>query len=590
MKRPIHNFILLGVLLLGTAQSALCQHYFKWLDQPAKSFHKKIAGFPNGDIVIADTPVDGNGASAPARGVMVTRLDACGNVLWANQYDWKGNYMEFKDLAVTDKGEILVFGSSYELFEEFIFILKLDKKGNILRFRQYQGGTVDHFTYSIDARDGLVMACGLLLGWTTQKEGFVAVFDENLNYKWGKKFDPFESTGEAIITADLGFLCRSGAYVYKLDAQGAPQWSSTLESSLGFYPVAGPVEVPGGYVFEYYDDQRAFFYKLDTGGKLLWKTRKFASGNQPADLELQADGNLLATYNFPQNGQNIPGHLLLNPDGQIIRQQRLLMGEDLRTGLVDQYTGPAGQVAIVGNADEFSNVPARGFLLQYEPARPDSACYYWDALQNDYDNDISLAFQPLSINISDLEVSTEEAVAKVRPLPYLYTDYCETPPTDTIRTDTLLSCGTDWQLSLPGSEFSWDDGYAGKTRLVHNPGAYYASNHNCRKPITRAYILQKSACNCVIYVPNVFSPNDDGRNEHLELSTNCTPVVFETRIFDRWGDLVFTSNEADHYWDGFIRQRPAPMGVYMVQIRFEMTDENGVSQKGNVSADVLLMR
>lgn len=72
--------------------------------------------------------------------------------------------------------------------------------------------------------------------------------------------------------------------------------------------------------------------------------------------------------------------------------------------------------------------------------------------------------------------------------------------------------------------------------------------------------------NCSYYdLPNVFSPNGDGINDIFK-ATNPNHVVkrVDMRIFNRWGDLVFQTVEADINWDGKVQNtnRTVSSGVY----------------------------
>ena len=72
-----------------------------------------------------------------------------------------------------------------------------------------------------------------------------------------------------------------------------------------------------------------------------------------------------------------------------------------------------------------------------------------------------------------------------------------------------------------------------------------------------------------LYVPNAFSPNEDGSNDKWMLygPANVITRVDKLQIFDRWGNLVFTGedlpiNRGDVGWDGTHRGRPLNPGVF----------------------------
>ncbi|MDQ3111851.1 MAG: PKD domain-containing protein, partial [Bacteroidota bacterium] len=55
----------------------------------------------------------------------------------------------------------------------------------------------------------------------------------------------------------------------------------------------------------------------------------------------------------------------------------------------------------------------------------------------------------------------------------------------------------------------------------------------------------------VIYVPNAFTPNDDGTNEvFIPVSVGIDPDQFEMWIFDRWGNMIYYTDDLNQGWDG----------------------------------------
>ncbi len=54
-----------------------------------------------------------------------------------------------------------------------------------------------------------------------------------------------------------------------------------------------------------------------------------------------------------------------------------------------------------------------------------------------------------------------------------------------------------------------------------------------------------------IFIPNAFTPNGDGNNDYFSIYGKLNLLVFfEAKIFDRWGEKVFESNNPNFVWDG----------------------------------------
>jgi gliding motility-associated-like protein len=90
--------------------------------------------------------------------------------------------------------------------------------------------------------------------------------------------------------------------------------------------------------------------------------------------------------------------------------------------------------------------------------------------------------------------------------------------------------------------------------------------HGCIDSITQNVIVRPDH---VLYVPNAFTPGSDGINDEIfVLSTGVSEQDFEWIILNRWGKIVFYSNDLNRGWDGRDRGVLAPQGVYTYKLTF----------------------
>lgn len=79
-------------------------------------------------------------------------------------------------------------------------------------------------------------------------------------------------------------------------------------------------------------------------------------------------------------------------------------------------------------------------------------------------------------------------------------------------------------------------------------------------------LVQCTACSSPkVYVPEVFTPNQDGISDFMSLFFSET-VPFELRIYDRWGSVIFTSRSLTETWDGTYLGKSCTEGVYLWEI------------------------
>lgn len=79
-----------------------------------------------------------------------------------------------------------------------------------------------------------------------------------------------------------------------------------------------------------------------------------------------------------------------------------------------------------------------------------------------------------------------------------------------------------------------------------------------------------------LVIPNCFTPNGDGKNDTYKLiGENNTIQNFEIRIYDRWGNNVYTAYDVKFQWDGSTEsgQKVAP-GVYTYMVKYATTNSN----------------
>jgi len=85
-----------------------------------------------------------------------------------------------------------------------------------------------------------------------------------------------------------------------------------------------------------------------------------------------------------------------------------------------------------------------------------------------------------------------------------------------------------------------------------------------------------------LYIPNIFSPNDDGNND-VYLVRGKGISLFLLQIYNRWGQLVFESNDIENGWDGTKDGNPFNQGVFVYKITATMSSGKKINETGNVT-------
>jgi gliding motility-associated-like protein len=67
---------------------------------------------------------------------------------------------------------------------------------------------------------------------------------------------------------------------------------------------------------------------------------------------------------------------------------------------------------------------------------------------------------------------------------------------------------------------------------------------------------------CEVFVPNAFSPNNDGSNEVWQISGLKNYTNISVKVFNRWGSLVYDKTSYDSPWDGTVSGKKLASGTY----------------------------
>ncbi|WP_165871491.1 gliding motility-associated C-terminal domain-containing protein [Flaviaesturariibacter flavus] len=103
---------------------------------------------------------------------------------------------------------------------------------------------------------------------------------------------------------------------------------------------------------------------------------------------------------------------------------------------------------------------------------------------------------------------------------------------------------------------------------------------NCTDAVRKRITVYNS---CFVDVPNAFTPNNDGRNDRFHVLNAVKALNFEFAVYNRWGGLVFKSNNWKEGWDGKIGAIEQPTGVYAWLVRYVERDTGkSVFRKGTV--------
>lgn len=140
--------------------------------------------------------------------------------------------------------------------------------------------------------------------------------------------------------------------------------------------------------------------------------------------------------------------------------------------------------------------------------------------------------------------------------------------------------------------FTWEDGSEETERWITEPGKYGIRAGNDCAILSEEVAIYFEDCNppCPVYIPNAFSPDGDGVNDEFRAFSPCPFVGAQLRIYSRWGELLFASNEDQKNWDGAMKGQKLQPGIYVYVFSYGIAKHDGSLEQFLRSGDLLLVR
>ena len=159
-------------------------------------------------------------------------------------------------------------------------------------------------------------------------------------------------------------------------------------------------------------------------------------------------------------------------------------------------------------------------------------------------------------------------------------------PKVTLGEDSILCLGMAYRLDAfnYGAEYEWQDGSSASWFDARISGKYFVTaTNNCGVSADTIYLTFNN-CECLVYLPDAFSPNRDNSNDIFRFTSNCNEFSGTLEVFNRTGKVLFFSDSQDEGWDGTYEGRDAPAGAYVYVLKYKGYDNGryaNIKRKGS---------
>jgi gliding motility-associated-like protein len=116
---------------------------------------------------------------------------------------------------------------------------------------------------------------------------------------------------------------------------------------------------------------------------------------------------------------------------------------------------------------------------------------------------------------------------------------------------------------------------------VRQPGSYAVKVENVGGSKTDT-VQVYDKCDFPIYFPTAFTPNNDLLNDVLRVPWQNINKLTRLRIYNRYGQVVFSTTRITEGWDGTFKNVPQPVGAYTYILEMKGLSGKKIDQKGTV--------
>ncbi len=145
-------------------------------------------------------------------------------------------------------------------------------------------------------------------------------------------------------------------------------------------------------------------------------------------------------------------------------------------------------------------------------------------------------------------------------------------------------------VSIKLKDYSWEPTkYTGNPYFVTSKGTYILSGNTTDGCPVRDTVNVVEKCDPELHVPTAFTPNGDGNNDFFSVFGHEVET-FDIKVFNRWGELIYYSNDFRFKWDGTYKNQTVPIGTYPYVISWQGSTFEGEIISKTFSGDITVVK
>ncbi|MBK6929651.1 MAG: gliding motility-associated C-terminal domain-containing protein [Saprospirales bacterium] len=536
----------------------------------------------------------GAGGFASATGdndLMLAKLDADGNLLWARSYCFSclGDFETLLgDLLYTSDGGFLLSGGLYYPgptgIRQEALLLKTDGDGQIIWLKSYAASSMAPIAPNLIAwnlaepKPGQYAVTGAFNdAANANADGlFMTLNDTGAVYfstRWNVVGGDFQVSTFDLAVRDTGTVVMAGSTVENTTPSVAREFNflaAVSTDTLGvlwaknyFEEIAAGILTPYHALIKTADNGYGYFISTDTvfvnSNAVLVKTDKTGATGCEQDLALRVDTLLLDIRSWA-----VPAVDLADIDTIELKDEQAFTGiNPTMEGL--ELTG--GGLACLPLSE----------LLDATVQEAES--YSWSTGETTPAITATMPGQFTVLVSSQSLCFSLPDTTSINVLP---------PPTGTAVADLDSLCEDNQALLFANGiltfSYLWSTGEVTPQIIVSNTGTYTVTLTNPCGSTAISVDVPRTGCICNLVFPNAFTPDNDTHNDRFQPAFPCPNLTeFQLLVYNRWGENVFETRSQTQGWEGQFNGEPAVSDVYAWYATFKTPEGELKTMKGDVT-------
>ncbi len=153
-----------------------------------------------------------------------------------------------------------------------------------------------------------------------------------------------------------------------------------------------------------------------------------------------------------------------------------------------------------------------------------------------------------------------------------------------LSSDTCFIDNKPVVFSLPEDssvQYRWQDGNTNTQYTANFPGRYWVTATSSCKAVTDSVNVHDN-CAPAVFIPSAFTPNNDGLNDVFRIPDINGQHLVNLNIYNRFGQLIFHSEDPHKGWDGTINNSPQAPGTYIYLLNYSDIEGKPHLLKGTI--------